>query len=206
MARLKRRGTKRLKRKGQQRQPIKTRQSERTRRQAARQEKQQTRQGDRTTRQSARQEKRTTRQATRQENRTRRTAGRQAIRMEKVVQKGESGYWSPEGVTARRMGSAAVVGASGQIVSEVAPLIMAGVTGGASGMGDIFGSLGSFAGDGESDLQGFGGANVFEPGFQPQETGEISAMSGFDFSFSNPLVIAGAVGTAGLLWYMTRKK
>ena len=52
-------------------------------------------------RQRQRQRERTRRQKTRQEMRTRRTEGRQAVRTERIKQKGQSGFYSPEGIKAR---------------------------------------------------------------------------------------------------------
>ena len=185
-----------------------SRQSERTKRVEARQERRAGKQTQRTRRQEARQTRRTERQQVRQENRTRRAEGRQAVRMEKVIQKGESGFYTPEGVAARRMGTAEVVGQAGGIVGDIAPLVAAGLTGGGSlaiteGLGAIGGIVG---GMGESAVQSFGGpvGMTGSPPLPPET--EIDTKSGFDFSFRNPIVIAGAVATAGALFFLTRPK
>jgi len=52
-------------------------------------------------RQRQRQRERTRRQKTRQEMRTRRAEGRQAVRTERIKQKGQSGFYTPEGIKAR---------------------------------------------------------------------------------------------------------
>ena len=69
--------------------------------QMQRQKTRRARQRSRTQRQRARQRERTRRQKTRQENRTRRAEARQIVRQERVKQKGQSGFYSPEGIKAR---------------------------------------------------------------------------------------------------------
>lgn len=188
------------------------RQKEKTKRQQARQQKQVKRQQNRTRRQAARQQSRSQRQQIRQENRTRRAEGRQAVRIERVQQKGASGFYTPEGVAARRAGTAQVIGASGQIVGQVAPLVAGALTGGASlgaegalgALGGLANNMGGFAG--ETGLQGFGG-QVGLGGDPMPISADIEPMSqGFDFSFKNPIVIAG-VALGGLaLFSLTRPK
>ena len=174
-----------------------TRQTNRSGRQEKRQDKKIARSDNRTRRQSARQESRSQRQQTRQDNRTRRTEGRQSVRKEKIMQKGQSGYWSPEGIEARGNRATNIIGASGELVGDLAPIVAGAMTGGAS---TLLGSLTGLAG--ETDLQGFGGDVN-----QPQEF-EIDTMSddSFDFSFSNPIVIGGAIGLAGLAYFVMRPK
>ena len=55
----------------------------------------------RSQRQRQRQRERTRRQKTRQEMRTRRAEGRQAVRTERIKQKGQSGFYTPDGIKAR---------------------------------------------------------------------------------------------------------
>ncbi len=185
------------------------RQANRTERQESRTQAKETRQKQRSRRQEARQASRSQRQQIRQENRTRRASGRQAVRMEKVVQKGESGFYTPEGVRARRQGTAEIIGASGQVVGDLAPLVAGALTGGASlglteGIGAIANNLGGLAG--ETGLQGFGGP-VGLGGDPMQIDNPIEPMNqGFDFSFKNPIVLGGvALGGLGL-YLMSRPK
>ena len=59
--------------------------------------------------------------------------------------------------------------------------------------------LGGLVGGGESIGQSMGGM------FGDEEPMNIGPMSkGFDFSFSNPIVIGGVVAGAGLLYMLTR--
>ena len=186
------------------------RQANRTQRQESRTEAKQTRQKQRSRRQEARQNSRSQRQQTRQESRTRRSTGRQSVRIARVEAKKDSGFYTPEGIQARRQGTANVIGASGELLSEVAPLVLGAVTGGASlglgGLGDIAGNLTGIAG--ESGLQGFGGEVGLggNPPMQEQNF-EVETKSGFDFSFSNPIVLGGlALGGLGLFMLSRPKR
>lgn len=173
---------------------IKARTKRKETRQNKRTERQEKRQASRSRRTEARQSSRSQRQQTRQENRTRRTEGRQAIRKEKVIQKGQSGYWSPEGIEARGNRAGQIIGASGQLVGD---LTQAGVAIGTGGISEMFGG----GGGGLSDMFGGGGDDESQ-----KESGMQTMNQGYDFSFSNPIVIGGAVAAAGLLYMLTRPK
>ena len=158
--------------------------------QMQRQKTRRARQRSRAQRQRARQRERTRRQKTRQENRTRRAEARQVVRQERVKQKGQSGFYSPEGIKAR-----------GDVASG---LISQGVD--IAGMVTT-GGLSSLVGDRRD--KGMEVIETFtEPQTEPSFFGGFGGGGGSDIApiedekpfFQNPLVIGGAL-VGGFLLY-----
>lgn len=157
----------------------------------------QSRRRQRTRRKAQRQQSRSRRVAKRQAARTRRAAGRQAIRSQRIEAKKQSGFYSPEGVAARRAGAAQLVSTA---ASAATPLIGAGLAALGGGEGNETQPMG------ESFLQSFGGPVGLggDPGF----TGIDPAMDAPPAKPKmNPAIIAGGVLAAGaLIYFATRKK
>ena len=157
------------------------RQSNRTKRQAQRQE-------SRTERTGTRQSKRAERQKTRQEQKTQRTFARQARKTVKEQAKGASGYYTPEGTTARYegIGNIAQTGIEG-----VTTGVGAYMTGGASlAGGSVLDTLGGFLG-GETPSTNGGG------GYYAEEFDMTSVPAKKKEWFQNP-VILGSLAAAGI--------
>lgn len=166
----------------------------RSQRQADRTARQQTRQTERSTRQGVRQSKRAERQKTRQEQRTQRTYARQATKSTKHQQKGASGYWTPEGTTARYQG---IQGLAETGVDAAIQGAGAYMTGGASlGGQSVLEGLGGFFGGGDT-APPMNGGGYFE---------EVAIQSQPEQWYQNPMILgAAALGGLGLIYLGTRK-
>ncbi len=151
-----------------------------------------------------RQRERNRRRQQRRKERTRRIAIRQDVRKEKITQKGESGFYSPEGIGARGDVGLGILDRAidvGKLVS----------TGGTSAfVPDSFGSVGerrdaiqdvmvdsSFNGSG-----GFGGSG----GSGGSDNGAVETYKEEKPIWQNPYVIGGAVLGGIVLFNMRRKK
>ena len=167
--------------------------------QMQRQKTRRARQRSRTQRQRARQRERTRRQKTRQENRTRRAEGRQVVRQERVKQKGQSGFYSPEGIKARGDVATELVGQGIEIAGMVA-------TGGTSALiptGDrrdkAIEIVETFT-EPQTEPSFFGGA--FGGGGGGSDIATLEDEKPF---YQNPLVIGGAL-VGGFLLYRSFAK
>ena len=144
----------------------------------------------------ARQERR----ATRQENKTRRTEARQATRKEKIIQKGQSGFYSPAGIKARGDVGTTLIGQG----LEIAGLAMTGgasaaIPSGASSFGSPTSEM-DFFGMEQSRRAAAVGINGFGGG------GGGALMEEEKPFYTNPLFIGALVGGGILLFTMTRNK
>jgi len=154
----------------------------------------QARQQNRTDRQQTRQSNRAIRQKQRQDSRTQRTMARQTRRTVKEIQKGQSGFYSPEGQAARFAGIVDVTTAG----TEAGKTIAAGIaTQGASLAAEgTLDQLGGFLG-------GIGGGGGMAPQAAPMPN---TQMDNNPFSartiFSNPVVL-GSIALGGFLLYRT---
>lgn len=136
-------------------------------------------------RQASRQEARGTRKSTRQEGRTSRTDLRTEARREKVKQKGESGYWSPEGIEARQ---------PWEDFAELGGNIAAAF-GGGSGDPELGGmDVPDYGGGYDSNGDGYSGSD--------SDSGDDYSVPLTDRVWFYPAVGAGAVG----LYLATRPK
>lgn len=135
------------------------------------------------------------RRATRQENKTRRTEARQATRKEKIIQKGQSGFYSPAGIQARGDVALNVAGKAVDIAGNFIP-----------GLG------GSFASPSSSDTE----MEFFD--MEQSRRNAAVTMNGFGGGgggalmeeekpfYTNPLFIGALVGGGILLFTMTRNR
>ena len=157
----------------------------------ARTQRVQARQQNRTNRQQTRQSNRAIRQKQRQDNRTQRVMARQGRKTVKEIQKGQSGFYSPEGQAARFAGIVDLTTAG----TEAGKTIAAGIaTQGASLAAEgTLDQLGGFIG-------GLGGGNNAAPGVGVAPMA-APAPTGGDI-FRNPLVL-GSIAIGGFLLYRT---
>ena len=165
---------------------VEARQEQRTARRTARQQ-------QKTQRQQRRQSARAQRQQVRQQNRTQRTMARQTRRTVKELQKGQSGFYTPEGQQARFQGIVDVTGAG----TDAAKTIAAGIaTQGAS-----------LAADGTLEQLG-GVLGAFGPqdstGFQAGAPAAMAAPAPVGF-FEKPLNIALLAGGGLALFFLLRR-
>ena len=167
---------------------VEARQEQRTARRTARQQ-------QKTQRQQRRQSARAQRQQVRQQSRTDRTMARQTRRTVKELQKGQSGFYSPEGQQARfqgiadltREGTAAATTIGAAVATQGASLGAESVLG---GLGETLGAFGP------QDSTGFQAAapaapidnNPFNGGF-----------------FSKPLNVALLAGGGLALFFLLRR-
>ena len=140
-----------------------------------------------------RQRERTRRRATRKKEKTRRIEIRNETRQTKIEQKGKSGYWSPEGITARGDLALGAIDRGIDIgrMSEIGNLIPDS-TSRRDAVQDLFSdaSFGSSASGG-----GSGGGN-----------GSIETYKEETPIWQNPMVIGGVVVGGFLLYTMSKKK
>jgi hypothetical protein len=188
---------------------------------SARRRRQRARQRSRAQRQRERQRNRTRRQKARQENRTRRASGRQAVRQEKIIQKGASGFYTPEGVKARGQVAGDLVKQGVSIAGMVGTGGVSGIASGLTGLASNLDLQSGFDGISRRDeiigvmedtqpqdmgVAGFGGFIPSMPSFN----GGSSSMMEFDEEieerkpfYTNPLVIGG--GALALFLFLRRK-
>ena len=130
---------------------------------------------------------RTARRAARQEARTRRAEGRQAVRRARIGEKGKSGFWSPEGITARGDVGLKLVDKGLEVATKI-PSKGGGLLGGLLG-GDTSpeSEMDFFADEQGRRSPQFGGGG----GGSSTDIEVIEEKAPF---YTNPLFIAAAVG------------
>ena len=172
------------------------RQRARTQRQARRQQGRTSRSEQRSDKQGIRQSKRAERQKARQEQKTQRTLARQQTKAVKHAAKGESGYWSPEGQSAKWEGIQGTVGAGTDAAGRIAAGIV--TAGGSEAGGGILETIGGM----------FGGAGQNGGGMtQEVWAGEaIMAPEPTPWYQDPKIMIPVAVGGAAAAWFSMRKK
>ncbi len=104
------------------------------------------RRDDKLDRVKARQSGKSERVGTRQSEKTGRTEFRKAVGLERVTQKGQSGYWSPEAVASRQASVQAGIGALGELGSD-----LVGAFGGGEGEPDTAPISGGGGGSSEEE-------------------------------------------------------
>jgi len=201
------------------RQERKTAKSDRkTSRQSSRQERKSEKSERKTTRQTERQERKSQKQTARQDRKSRKQSarqerkqtrveqpkrweGRQDIRMERVKQKGESGYWTPEAVESRAQTWQAGISTYGDVAGtalETTGEFLEALYAPASGIADAAGSW--FEDVDLSGVSDLWGDDTYD---DEDETG-IAADSWYD-DLPAWAIPAAVVGAVGLVYLATRE-